>query len=150
LTSSREHDNTKFVSPVMRSRRREATTRDFAAITGESPMADEPRETAVIKFRKGVHARPMPKSDAEVVELPLPEPERLSPTGLLSVLARDAEEFERALVVMTKTERCPCGCGQFQEVFEVFTAGDVPNERVNWIADKLKLHAMGFEVGVED
>lgn len=108
-------------------------------------MSDHPLENNVLRFRKSHQRKKTPSDSVEIIELPLPEPDRISATDLLAAVSRSpAPEFEKAVVFLTRTVKCPCGCGEDVEEMEVFYGGgEITNERLNWIAEKIKQYSTG-------
>lgn len=109
----------------------------------------------VVKFPKHKARKPSPGDPIAqgdtVEELCLPEPQRMNPQQLMTALSRDpAPRMEHAVVIMTKTIVCPCGCGDLTEDVVVCGAGpQMSTERMLWISKKLEMYALGVEVGPE-
>lgn len=114
-----------------------------------SPKYEQPKMT-VLTFRLDAkrHVREAPIGDhsAEIEELPLPEPDRITPAEMLTAVARSpAPDFENAMVVMTTTNEYG------EEVMKVFAAGEsMSRERMLWICEKIKMRCLGIDVGEDD
>ena len=91
-----------------------------------------------------VNPRPKPRGEfpvnhqASLTELPLPEPEHLTPSLLLQALARSLpDDFQHAVVVVTRND----GEAEYMRVYEA--GPEMSNERIVWLAQRLIRNAMG-------
>jgi hypothetical protein len=75
-----------------------------------------------------------------LVELPLPDTENMTPQELLAKLSRDPR-IEKVLVIFPSSDPE----NPFEEITHVLFA-NMQNSEVNWFADKAKLKTLGFDV----
>lgn len=82
-----------------------------------------------------------------VEELPWPFPSDWTPAQMFKALGRTADQrnAENAFLIMTRSAKCPCGCGKDIEEIELICAGpqSSTNERLLWIGQRVIDRATG-------